>query len=218
MIPEGERDGIWPHRPHYGMTGMGHGGWGATVDKREIMRRHYAATLMELCETRALRDITVGDLVEAAGTARQTFYNHFADINDLICYTGSLPMMASRGPFTDVDATRRVYEGALRHRAFFRQLPAQSGQNNFRMATLAWLLDTYRERFVTPDLPEGERAFREACLTMYCNGSVAAFMEWCASDMAAPIDALVRAVYEMSPQFVKDELARMPERLDDYPR
>ena len=188
------------------------------MDKREIMRRHYATTLLELCETRALRDITVSDLIEAAGTARQTFYNHFSDINDLICYAGSLPMMTSRDPFTDADATRRAYESVMQHRAFFRQLPAQSGQNNFRLTTLSWLLATYRERFVTPDLPEGERAFREACLTMYCAGSVAAFMEWCASDMAAPVDALVRAVYEMSPQFVKDELARMPVRLADYPR
>lgn len=190
------------------------------MDKREIMRRHYASTLMELCETRSLRDITVGDLIEAAGTARQTFYNHFADINDLICYAGSLPMMTSRGPFTDAEATRRVYEGALQHRAFFRQLPAQSGQNNFRAATLSWLLDTYRARFVEgePGLDEEERAFREACLTLYCTGSVAAFMDWCASDMAAPVSALVRAVYEMSPPFVKDELARLPEQLADYPR
>lgn len=188
------------------------------MDRREIMRRHYANVLMGLCETRALRDITVSEVVEAAGTARQTFYNHFADINDLICYAGSLPMTDSHGPFTDPTATRRVYEGLLQHRAFFCQLPEHDGQNNFRSATVSWLLDIYRERYVVPDLDEEERAFREACILLYCSGSVAVFMDWCTSGMTTPVEAIVRMLYEMSPQFVKDELAKMPEDMEDYPR
>lgn len=188
------------------------------MDRREIMRRHYAGVLMGLCETRALRDITVGEVVEAAGTARQTFYNHFTDINDLICYAGSIPMIDARGPFTDRDATRHVYEEYLRHRTFFCQLPDHAGQNSFRAAITSWLLDTYREHFVQPGLDEEECAFREACITLYCTGSVAVFMDWCASGMTAPIESMVRMLYEMTPQFVKDELARLPEEMEDYPR
>ncbi len=55
--------------------------------KSELIKRHFAEVLMDMCETRRLDDVTVVELVAEAGMARQTFYNHFTDINDLICYT-----------------------------------------------------------------------------------------------------------------------------------
>ena len=51
-----------------------------------LTKKLYCDALLSLCESRKLSDVTVTALVAQAGTARQTFYNHFNDVNDLIGY------------------------------------------------------------------------------------------------------------------------------------
>ena len=76
----------------------------------------------------------------------------------------------------------------------------------------AWLRRTYRERYVRPTLPATERAYREMCIDMYCFGSTEAFLAWCASGMKAPVEALVRSVYDMTPAFAKPDRDQLPAR------
>lgn len=168
---------------------------------------------MGMCDEGALLStLTVSDVVARAGIARQTFYNHFADMDDLVFYTASLPMALENNPFTDFDATLRLYERSARHRSFFVQLPNQTGEKSFRVLANAWLRRTYRERFVKPTLPAAERAYREMCIDVYCFGCTEAFLSWCASGMKAPAEALVRAVYDMTPAFAKPERDQLPAR------
>ncbi len=182
------------------------------------MRRHFCETLMKMCETRRLADITVADLVEAAGTARQTFYNHFTDINDLICYAGSLPLRSVEKPFADFASTCHAYELTRRHKAFFMQLSAQTGQNNFWEALVFWLKQIYYRRFLDDaDLPAEELSLHKACLDFYCTGSAAVFREWCASGMEAPDAVMAQVMYEMTPSFAKDGVDLLPTRMADYP-
>lgn len=188
------------------------------MDRKELMRCHYAAVLMDMCESRRLSGITVTDLIEEAGTARQTFYNHFSDINDLICYAAFRPMASVSDPFTNTDSTRQAYEETARHRGFFCQLSRHCGQNNFWDALTPWLKKVYCERFVGDVLSQAERRYREACIEVYCSGSAAMFRAWCASGMETPVDIVVAVLYDMSPGFVKAELSRMPARMTDYPR
>ena len=168
---------------------------------------------MDMCDEGALLStITVSDIVARADIARQTFYNYFADLDELVFFTGSLPMALESNPFTDIEATRRVYERVARHKSFFVQLPNQTGENSFRVLCNAWLRRTYRERYVRPTLPATERAYREMCIDMYCFGSTEAFLAWCASGMKAPVEALVRSVYDMTPAFAKPDREALPAR------
>ncbi len=181
------------------------------MNRKDLVRRHLAETLMEMCDEGALLSaLTVSDLVARAGIARQTFYNHFADMDELILYTAALPMALESNPFTDFDATVRLYERAARHKSFFVQIPNQSGERSFRVYANAWLRRTYRERFVKATLPAEERAYREACIDVYVFGCNEAFLAWCASGMKAPAEALVRALYDMTPAFVKAERTALP--------
>ncbi len=181
------------------------------MNRKDLVRRHLAETLMEMCDEGALLGaLTVSDLVARAGIARQTFYNYFADIDELILYTASLPMALESNPFTDFDATVRLYERAARHKSFFVQLPNQVGERSFRVYANAWLRRTYRERFVRPTLPAAERAYREACIDVYVFGCNEAFLSWCAAGMKAPVEALVRALYDMTPAFARAERDALP--------
>ena len=183
------------------------------MNRKELVRRHLAETLMEMCDEGALLSaLTVSDVVARAGIARQTFYNHFDDLDDLIFFTASLPMVLENNPFTDYEATCRLYERSARHKSFFVQLPNQQGEKTFRVLANAWLRRTYREKFVKPTLPAAERAYREACIDVYCFGCNEAFLAWCASGMKAPVEALVRALYDMTPAFAKPERDALPAR------
>lgn len=113
------------------------------MTRRQVMKEHYAAVLMDMCETRRLVDITVTDVVEQAGTAKQTFYNHFADINDLICYVASKPIFSDDYRYVDPECSRRALTESLRHRGFFCQLGTLRGQNNYWETYLAWMKRYY---------------------------------------------------------------------------
>lgn len=52
------------------------------INIKEIL----AEGLLKLCETTPLNTITIQQLLNQTGVSRQTFYNHFADKNDLIQY------------------------------------------------------------------------------------------------------------------------------------
>jgi len=48
------------------------------------IKRVLASTLKEMAEKKSLSKITINDLTQACGVSRQTFYNNFKDIYDLV--------------------------------------------------------------------------------------------------------------------------------------
>ena len=52
------------------------------VREAKDTKMRFANALFELCETKDINKITVSDVLRATGAAKQTFYNHFKDIND----------------------------------------------------------------------------------------------------------------------------------------
>ena len=49
-----------------------------------VIKRVLASTLKEMAEKRSLSKITINDLTQACDVSRQTFYNNFKDIYDLV--------------------------------------------------------------------------------------------------------------------------------------
>lgn len=184
----------------------------------ELIKQHFAQVLMDMCETRRLDDITVVELVAAAGMARQTFYNHFTDINDLICYTASKPILSDpNAVYIDVSNLAKMFETARAHRGFFSQLPKQTGQNSFRNAYNEWIKRHRCAQCITDDLTEEEKAYRRARIAVYAEGTTAMLMEFLSSDMSTPTEAYMKAVLQSRPAFMRD--VEVPPGIpEDYPR
>ena len=186
--------------------------------RNELIKLHFCNTLMGMCETRRLNDVTVMDLVKEAGMARQTFYNHFADINDLICYTASRPILSDPNvSFNSVENLSRMFETARQHRGFFGQLPLQTGQNSFRAAYNEWICRTWGARAVTDDLSETEQATRRAQIKVYAEGTTAMLMEYLAGDMSVPTDVYMQTVVLARPEWMRNYKVPAGTELD-YPR
>lgn len=173
---------------------------------------------MDMCESRRLEDITVVDLVAEAGMARQTFYNHFTDINDLICYTASKPILSdSHMPYVDVANLARMFDTARQHRGFFSQLPRQTGPNSFKVAYNDWIKRHRCAMCITDDLSEEEKAYRRAHIAVYAEGTTAMLMDFFLSDMSTPNEVYAKAILQSRPSFMRD-LDVPPGIPEDYPR
>ena len=183
------------------------------------MRDHLSNALMELCADRPLPEITASDVIARADVARQTFYNHFSDIDDLICYTATRALYSSKQPIYSKDNLRVTYEYAREHKPFFTQLKLHTGPNSFRVAGLRWLEERSFELFAGPDLPEIEREYRRLRMHIYFVGETDAVLEWFAGGMETPpLETFLDAVWDSAPAFMKLASETTPSSYADYPR
>ncbi|MBS5502088.1 MAG: hypothetical protein KHX01_03930, partial [Eggerthella sp.] len=119
-------------------------------------KKLYCDTLLRLCETQPLNRITVTALIKETHTARQTFYNNFRDMNDLVSYIPISHLVQSGLPINTVENIRHAFAFAQHHKGFFRQLPDHAGQNNFRDTILEWLQQASYEQHLSPSLSPDE--------------------------------------------------------------
>lgn len=183
----------------------------------DITKEKLSDTLIDLCESMRLSSITVGLLVKEAGVARQTFYNHFSDMNDLVCFTASRPLLNGEFEFMEERNLEAACRWAMGHKGFYSQLGTHTGQNGFRSAYNEWLMGVYRSTYAGAHLTVAERAYRDLSVEIYVAGSTEALLNWFATGMEAPLDSFLRAVRDSRPAFMRGK----PDptvRVRDYPR
>ena len=173
------------------------------MSMRGLVDRLYCETLMEMCEEMPLGQITVKALVERAGTAKQTFYNHFRDINDLVSYIPINFLETTGFDLFDLEGLRRACMYTRVHPGFFGQLSDHKGQNSFRETFLAWLEQQCCDRLLLPELDVQEQLYRRLCIQVFCAGVVDVFLRWCAPSAEWPFELFSRVVADMAPDFLE---------------
>ena len=96
-----------------------------------------ADAIIELTEEKPLAKITVSNIIERAGTGRQTFYNHFKDKNDLIYWIFCRTLIGERELISKADYfsyLENLYNEAQKYRNFLKQACALDGQNSLSEA------------------------------------------------------------------------------------
>ncbi len=90
-------------------------------------------TLLELCETKKLKSITIQEILNVSGVSRQAFYNRFKDKYDLIQWTyvhNVLCDFLDNGPYSSYYMnTLNFYRSINKHRSFLKQACQLDGQN-----------------------------------------------------------------------------------------
>lgn len=184
----------------------------------KLMKQHLCEVLYALCETRKLTDITVTDVAREAGISRQTLYNHFIDLDDLICYAASRPLYNGTREFISLQNAERAYELSLHHKGFFTQLVTHASKNNYRASYIKWVERLYGELTIHPSMPEDEREFRLLSITAYASASIDLYFAWAASNMKTPPSVVAHALEEVSPAFIRELQTTEREAPDYYPR
>lgn len=130
----------------------------------DYTKQRFVDTFLRMCDTQKLSDITVTSLIAEAHTARQTFYNHFEDINGLVSYIPINFMEEFWRPAYYVETVREAYYYAYEHKGFFCQLPQHAGQNNFRDTFIEHYREILHRTFVTDDLSPEEQIYRSVAI------------------------------------------------------
>lgn len=169
----------------------------------DYTKQRFVDTFLRMCDTQKLSDITVTSLIAEAHTARQTFYNHFEDINGLVSYIPINFMEEFWRPAYYVETVREAYYYAYEHKGFFCQLPQHAGQNNFRDTFIEHYREILHRTFVTDDLSPEEQIYRSVAIEQLVIGVVDTFLEWCRQQMSWPVDVLVRVQHDATPAFIR---------------
>lgn len=184
-----------------------------------LLKAHCSTVLMEMAKSQPLTNIRVKDFIAEAGIARQTFYNHFRDIDDLICYTAATPFLSDSRPFygfSDEECAASL-QYVREHRAFFCQLAEHTGPHAYRRVTVRDLERRGRELYIDDNLPEGERLYRQTALLHKSAGDMDTYLDWVSSGMTTPIEILIRIEHETMPRFILEVGRDRPWPLAAYP-
>jgi len=174
------------------------------MSKRALMKKHYCETLLQMCEEQPLSEITVTALIKRAGTAKQTFYNNFRDLNDLINFIPRAYMMLAGVRSYSPESTLQAYRFASQHKGFFGALSTHRGQNNFRDEFISFAKHMEYREFLTDDLSPEARFERKLAIDVYTIGVVDHFLEWCRGGLEWPPDTLARVHAQAAPAFMRE--------------
>lgn len=159
------------------------------------------SSLLELCQKEPLSAITVSQLLKETGISRQTFYNHFIDKNDLICYTYDhviVPQFHEDQLHIDFyHALLAVFENMKTYRVFMKQACQMEGQNclkdhmfqHCQEFDLKWHQKLYGHQ------PMSE-ALRFATI-YHANASSSMTLSWIMSDMPVSCEDIAKMIVQM---------------------
>ena len=185
--------------------------------KRSILKRHYSDVLMELCESYQLSEVKVADLVGASGMSRQTFYNHFSKLDDLVCLTASRATIESSFSPFDPRGLADACQFAIAHRGFFSQLPSYD-ECGYHERFLKWITKRAYDVFVPELLPLETSIERAVQIRLFCSGAYDVFSAWSKGGFKVPVENLSHAAANMMPAFMLHEkdVDFVPGDIDNY--
>lgn len=184
------------------------------------VKRILADALIELSTEKPLRKITITELVERAGTGRQTFYNHFKDKNDLIYWiysrtiAGERKLVETQGHFAYMV---KLHQEAQKLCPFLMQACKLTGQNSLSEVLYQqnynyyqnYVIRCYGEEKLTEDL--------EYALRFNAAGASYVYMGWVLSGAPGPAERQAELTLSCMPQCIRSLLPLHMEETPEGP-
>lgn len=148
---------------------------------KDRMKYRLAEAMKECMRHSPVEKITVKEITETCGTARQTFYRNFQDKYDLINWYLDKILLES---FEHMGEGKTIREGLInkfhyieQEKLFFKTAFKNDDQNNLREHDFHLILRFYTERI---EEKSGQKmsAHLRFLLEMYCQGSVYMTVQW----------------------------------------
>lgn len=165
------------------------------------VKRILGTALLELTQKKPLESLTVSQILKETGVSRQTFYNHFKDKNDLICYvydTFIVPDFHDQNMNIDFhDSLLVTFENIKKYHWFMKQACQMEGQNCLKDYIVdhcqAFDLKWHQELYGKEPMPD---ALRFATI-YHAHASSSMTLSWILSDMPVPCEDIVQMIVEM---------------------
>ena len=180
--------------------------------KQEKTKYKLAASMKECMKQMPVDKITVKNIVEGCGVARQTFYRNFLDKYDLINWYFdnwcSSPLSRSGMGHTVGESLTQKFEFIVDEKVFFTEAFRSDDRNSLKEHDFELILQFYQDLIGRKtSRPLGEDL--QFLLEMYCRGSVYMTVKWVLTGMKdSPAKMSKKLVEAMPPRLaaVFDEL------------
>ena len=173
--------------------------------KQEKTKYKLAASMKECMKQMPVDKITVKNIVEGCGVARQTFYRNFLDKYDLINWYFDKLVLQSFEQIgmghTVGESLTQKFEFIVDEKVFFTEAFRSDDRNSLKEHDFELILEFYSNLIFqkTGRRPDAETSF---LLEMYCRGSIYMTVKWLLGGMKFP-----------PAQLAKQLVLGMPEKL-----
>lgn len=182
------------------------------LDMREII----VQSLFNVMKQKPLKKVTVSDVINQCGIARQTFYNYFDDINHLICWIferDSDEMIGHYHLSSDwVDYLENVFRMFLRYKDFYTQAAKLDRQNSFSSFLLEYTRNDYMTTFETLLGKDAITDELRYAIGFNAYGAVNMALEYIKSGMKEDPKIMAHRTFSNMPQILR---AYFPRQIED---
>ncbi len=175
------------------------------------MKALFADALLDLCEHKPLRYISVTDLSKITGASKTTFYNHFQDKNDLIHYIYSKRILRSwedsLQSHSELAIRTEFYACMLPYKRFLMQAFQIEGQNSLADFAYEFCVSWYEKQLAKrlgPDKQIPSDLHFSCHFVSY--GIVYSFIEWINNGMSETPEKLAANIAVSMPARLKSVL------------
>lgn len=161
-----------------------------------VIKRVLASTLKEMAEKKSLSKITINDLTQACDVSRQTFYNNFKDIYDLVewIYLKEVVTPIERGKIYDrwQDALTSIFQYISENHVFVLNTYRSFGKG-FLEKVLRQEIELFlsNQVFKKIEVTKEEAKQVEFSYSFYTYALVGVGLDWIEKQMPESVEELV---------------------------
>ena len=164
-----------------------------------VIKRVLASTLKEMAEKKSLSKITINDLTQACDVSRQTFYNNFKDIYDLVewIYLKEVVTPIERGKIYDKwqDALTSIFQYISENHVFVLNTYRSFGKG-FLEKVLRQEIELFlsNQVFKKIEVTKEEATQVEFSYSFYTYALVGVGLDWIEKQMPESVEELVERI------------------------
>ena len=164
-----------------------------------VIKRVLASTLKEMAEKKSLSKITINDLTQACGVSRQTFYNNFKDIYDLVewIYLKEVVTPIEKGKIYDKwqDALTSIFQYISENHVFVLNTYRSFGKG-FLKKVLRQEIELFlsNQVFKKIEVTKEEAKQVEFSYSFYTYALVGVGLDWIEKQMPESVEELVERI------------------------
>lgn len=164
-----------------------------------VIKRVLASTLKEMAEKKSLSKITINDLTQACDVSRQTFYNNFKDIYDLVewIYLKEVVTPIERGKIYDKwqDALTSIFQYISENHVFVLNTYRSFGKG-FLEKVLRQEIELFlsNQVFKKIKVTKEEAKQVEFSYSFYTYALVGVGLDWIEKQMLESVEELVERI------------------------
>lgn len=164
-----------------------------------VIKRVLASTLKEIAEKKSLSKITINDLTQACDVSRQTFYNNFKDIYDLVewIYLKEVVTPIERGKIYEKwqDALTSIFQYISENHVFVLNTYRSFGKE-FLEKVLRQEIELFlsNQMFKKIEVTKEEAKQVEFSYSFYTYALVGVGLDWIEKQMPESVEELVERI------------------------